>query len=138
MIPSLSQETITEYASNAQTIQEPTGTDYTQGVRVGRTIPAKWWNWLWNHISAWLKDSKADKESMRAEALNVLSEASITPSNTEEHQLSKGINSIAYDTAERYDTAEVTEVIDGITVTHKVNQPYVVGHTLYVPNTELL
>jgi hypothetical protein len=75
---------------------------------------------------------------MRAEALNVLSEASITPSSTDEHQLSKGINSIAYDTAERYDMAEVTEVIDGVTVTHKVNQPYVVGHTLYVPNTELL
>lgn len=127
------------FSSDPAGVKEIPGSPYyADGVEVGYTAPAKWWNWLWNHISAWLKDSKADKESMRAEALNVLSEASITPSSTDEHQLSKGINGIAYDTAERYDMAEVTEVIDSVTVTHKVNQPYVVGHTLYVPDTELL
>ena len=127
------------FSSDPAGVKEIPGSPYyTDGVDVGYTAPAKWWNWLWNHITAWLKDSKADKANMQSEMLNVLLVASIAPSASEEHQLSEGVDSIAYDTTERYDAAEVTEVIGGELVTHKVNQPYVVGYTLYIPDTELL
>ena len=127
------------FSSDSAGVKEKPGNPYYgEGVRVSYTAPAKWWNWLWNHISAWLRDSKTDKESIRAEMLNVLSDATITPSDSDEHQLSKGIDSVTYDTIEDYDNEEITEEIDGVMVTHKVNQPYVVGYTLYIPETELL
>lgn len=119
-------------------IEKPGNPYYQDGVDVGYTAPAKWWNWLWNHISAWLKDSKADRQSMETEMANTLSAASITPSSSDTHQLSKAVNQIAYNTCDDYDNEEVTETIGGVEVTHKKNQPYVIGHTLYIPDTELL
>lgn len=127
------------FASDPSSVVEKPGNPYyADGVEVRYTAPAKWWNWLWNHISAWLSDSKADKTSMNTELLNVLSSASIAPSDTDTHQLSKGIDKVAYNRCGAYDDEEVTEEIDGVMVTHKVNQPYVVGYTLYIPDTELL
>ena len=75
---------------------------------------------------------------MNTELLNVLSSASIAPSDSDTHQLSKGIDKVSYNKCSAYDNEEITEEIDGVMVTHKVNQPYVVGHTLYIPDTELL
>ena len=111
-------------------IDRPQNPYYQQGVNVNYTAPAKWWNWLWNHISAWFADSKADRSSMNSEMLNVLSAAAIQPSVSNTHQLSKGIDTVAYDTCDAYDNAEENG--------HKINQPYVIGHTLYIPDTELL
>ena len=56
-------ESITEYANNALTIQQPQGADYSQGVSVGRTIPAKWWNWLFRKATKLIMQVKADTES---------------------------------------------------------------------------
>ena len=91
MIPSLSQETITEYASEAQTIQEPTGTDYTQGVRVGRTIPAKWWNWLFRGTTRRLTQAKTDAQNMLTEMQNVVTDAGIALDSSDSHQMSKSV-----------------------------------------------
>ena len=91
MIPSLSQETITEYASEAQTIQEPTGTDYSQGVRVGKTIPAKWWNWLFRGTTRRLSQAKTDAQNMLTELQNVVTDAGITLSAGDSGQLSKAV-----------------------------------------------
>ena len=118
--------------------EKPEGTHYANGVAVGYTAPAKWWNWLWNHITAWLRDSKIDKTNIRTEMLNTLTAGELSPENEEMHQFSGAIDNISYDTADDYDNEEITEEIDGVMVTHKVNQPYVVGHTLHIPNTELL
>ena len=71
MINQLSQEDITEYATNAQTIAEPLGTDYTQGVQVGKTIPAKWWNWLFREATKRLHQLFVDMTSLSTEILNV-------------------------------------------------------------------
>ena len=91
MIPSLSQETITEYASEAQTIQEPTGTDYTQGVRVGKTVPAKWWNWLFRGATRRLGQAKTDAQNMLTEMQNVVTDAGFTLSASDSHQMSKSV-----------------------------------------------
>ena len=111
-------------------IAEPGSPYYTNGVNVNYTAPVKWWNWLWNHISTWLSASKADRNAMRAETLNVLSAASMAPSDNDNHQLSKAIDIVSYDTCETYNNAEEGG--------HKSHQPYVIGHTLYIPDTELL
>jgi hypothetical protein len=127
------------FASDPQAVIEKPGNPYYQdGVDVGYTAPAKWWNWLWNHISAWLAASKTDRTAMQTEMLNVLSAASITPSSSNDHQLSKGIDGVCYNTCDAYNNEETAETIGGVEVTHKVNQPYVVGYTLYIPESELL
>lgn len=95
MIPSLSQETITEYASEAQTIQEPTGTDYTQGVRVGKTIPAKWWNWLFKGATRRLGQAKTDAQNMLTEMQNVVADAGMTLDGSDNTQLAQAIISEA-------------------------------------------
>ena len=91
MIPSLSQETITEYASDAQTIQEPTGTDYTQGVRVGKTIPAKWWNWLFKGATRRLGQAKTDAQNMLTEMQNVVIDAGMTLDGSDGTQLAQAV-----------------------------------------------
>ena len=111
-------------------IEKPGNPYYEDGVDVGYTAPAKWWNWLWNHISAWFAASKTDRSNINTELSNVLSAASIQPSSADAHQVSKGIDTIAYDTCTVYDNAEQNG--------HKINQPYVLGYTLYIPDTELL
>lgn len=118
--------------------KRPANGYYANGVDVGYTAPAKWWNWLWNHLSAWLRDSKLDKEAVRAELLNTLSAGNITPDTANDHQLSQAIDNIAHDATEAYDNETVTEEIGGVMVTHPKNKPYVVGHTVFYPDTELL
>jgi len=92
MIEQLSQQTIAEYASDALTTQKPEGTDYSQGVRVGRTIPAKWWNWLFNAVTKRLIQSNADAQDMLTEMQNTVTDAGLTLDSTDDTQLSQAID----------------------------------------------
>lgn len=91
MIPSLSQEEMTQYASDAQTIQEPTGLDFTQGVHAGRTVPAKWWNWLFSAATKRIVQSRNDANNMLTELKNVVTDAGLTPSGSDNTQLTQAI-----------------------------------------------
>lgn len=91
MIPSLSQEALSEYAGDAQTTQEPQGADYSQGVRVGKTIPAKWWNWLFNAATKRIVQSYNDANNMLTEMKNVVIDAGLTPSGADNTQLSQAV-----------------------------------------------
>lgn len=95
MITALTQETITPYASDAQTTQEPQGTDYTQGVKVGRTVPAKWWNWLFNAGTKRLAQSKNDAQDMLTEMQNVVTDAGIALDGSDSTQLSQAVTAKA-------------------------------------------
>ena len=95
MIEQLSQDTITEYASDAQTIQEPQGSDYSQGVAVGKTIPAKWWNWLFRAVTKRAGQAKADAQDMLTEMQNVVTDAGIALDSADNTQLSQAIDSKA-------------------------------------------
>ena len=133
------QEDINIFSSDPAGVKERPGSPYYQdGVDVGYTAPAKWWNWLWNKITSILTAHKTDWNSMTSEMTNTLSAASITPDSSDSHQLSKAVNQIAYGVCDDYDNETVTEEIGGVEVTHMANQPYVIGHTLYIPDTELL
>lgn len=139
MHSTLEQQDIDVFSTDPTGVKErPDGTHYTDGVDIGYTAPAKWWNWFWNHITTWFGTSKTDKTAMLSEELNVLSEASILPNSAYPRQMSTSVDTIASEVCDEYDSKEITEEIDGVMVTHKVNQPYVIGHTLYIPDTELL
>ena len=102
MIPSLSQEELTQYASNAQTIQEPTGLDYSQGAKAGRTIPAKWWNWLFSNVTKRIVQSRNDADDMLTELKNVVTNAGLTPSGEDYTQLRQAIDIKADRQIERF------------------------------------
>lgn len=89
MINQLSQEDITEYASSAQTISEPLGTDYSQGVQVGKTIPAKWWNWLFRAATKRIQQAKSDATNMFTELKNTVVDAGLTPDPQDNTQLAQ-------------------------------------------------
>jgi hypothetical protein len=91
MLPQLTQETLNEYAHDAQTTQQPYGADYTQGVRVGKTIPAKWWNWLFNAATKRIFQSKNDAQDMLTEMKNVVTDAGLTPDASDNTQLNQAI-----------------------------------------------
>lgn len=91
MKPTLDEQDITVYASDAQTIQEPYGTDYTQGVRVGRTVPAKWWNWLFKAVTTRLHQAYTDLTNLFTELTNLLTDAQITPSASDNTQIEQAV-----------------------------------------------
>lgn len=95
MIPSLSQEALTQYASDAQTIQQPQGADYSQGVKAGRTIPAKWWNWLFSNVTKRIVQSRNDADNMLTEMKNVVTNAGLTPTASDNTQLTQAIQTKA-------------------------------------------
>lgn len=95
MLNELTQEDVTEYATNALTIDEPRGTDYTQGVQVGKTIPAKWWNWLFRAATKRLQEAKSDATKLFAELKNTVTDAGITPDPTDNTQMSQAAGIIA-------------------------------------------
>ncbi len=135
----VTQDDIDIFSSDPLGVKEqPPNPYYQDGVEVGYTAPGKWWNWLWNKITSFLSASKADRVSMLSELKNVLTSASITPASAENGQLAEAVDTVCYNETGAYDNREVTEEIGGASVTHKINQPYVVGHTLYVPDTEML
>lgn len=91
MKPTLDEQDIAVYASDAQTIQEPYGSDYSQGVRVGRTIPAKWWNWLFRAVTSRLHQGYNDITSMFSELKNLILSAGLTPSSEDNTQVIQSI-----------------------------------------------
>ena len=95
MINQLSQEDISEYATSALTIDEPRGTDYTQGVQVGKTIPAKWWNWLFKAATKRIHQAKDDASNMFAELKNTVTDAGLTPDPTDNTQLAQAASVLA-------------------------------------------
>lgn len=65
-------EDIKEYAKDSQTKQEPTEQNYAEGVKVGWTLPAKWWNWLMNAFTKRFRETKATVDSMYEELSNLM------------------------------------------------------------------
>ena len=112
-------------------IAEPGNPYYADGVSVNYTAPVKWWNWLWNHISAWLAASKLDRSAVHTELSNFLDYNHMYPMGGTTNQLSYAIDLVDYRVCSNYDDTKAGGQ-------HKVHQPYVVGHTLYLPDTELL
>lgn len=91
MNSTLHEEDITEYASDATTIQEPQGADYSVGARVGRTVPAKWWNWLFRETTKRFHQMYTDVLNMFNELTHVVTSAGLTPDDEDKTQLTQAI-----------------------------------------------
>ena len=104
MINQLSQETVDEYAGSAQTIVQPSGADWTQGVKVGRTVPAKWWNWLFNAVTKRLSQSKTDSQGILDELKNTVTDAGLTIDPADNTQLAQATRALT--------TASITEYVN--------------------------
>ena len=74
-------ENITEYAKNATAIEEPS--EYSTGVKVGWTAPAKWWNWLMNAFSKRLGETYETVKSIHEEIKNAVGGTLDENSNTQ-------------------------------------------------------
>ena len=127
MISQLSQETVTEYASEALTIQEPQGADYTKGVSVGKTIPAKWWNWLFNAVTKRASQSKTDAQNMLDEIKNVVTDAGLTPDASDSTQMAQAVVAKADAEIDKYVYNKQGFFADWMTVS---TPPVPAGHTL--------
>ena len=74
-------ENIAEYAKNATAIEEPA--EYSTGVKVGWTAPAKWWNWLMNAFSKRLGETYETVKSIHEEIKNAIGGTLDEASNTQ-------------------------------------------------------
>ena len=74
-------ENITEYAKNTTVIEEPA--EYSTGVKVGWTAPAKWWNWLMNAFSRRLGETYETVKSIHEEIKNAVGGTLDEASNTQ-------------------------------------------------------
>ena len=135
MVNTLTQDDIDIFGTDPSTVKEKPGvTDYSDGVEVRYTAPAKWWNWLWNALTGWLTHHKADYQSIITEETNLLSAAELTPDSSSAHQVTQSFEDIAENYSEEYDVETVLEEGNE----HYVNRPYVDGLAIVLPDTELL
>lgn len=95
MIQQLEQETLSPYAADATVRQEPQGVDRSRGAQVGRTIPAKWWNWLFNAITKRAGQAKNDSQAMLTEMQNVVLDTGATLDSSDSSQLADAIRTKA-------------------------------------------
>ena len=104
-------ENITEYAKNATVIEEPA--EYSTGVKVGWTAPAKWWNWLMNAFSKRLGEIYETVKSMHEEIKNAVGGTLDENSNT---QLKDKFDAIYNEkgTADGFATLDNTGILTGI------------------------
>lgn len=95
MNPSTTQTSMQVYAASQEQYKTPpNAVQMDVGVVPLDTLPASWWNWLWEQIT---KNNNAVYQGIadiRTELLNVLSDANITPSSLDATQLLQAINVI--------------------------------------------
>ena len=90
----------TPYTQNMDPYAENTDTtgidssDYIIGGQVNKCIPAKWWNTLFGSLVRRARQSRSDFNAIYQEFLNTLSEAGITPDETESDQLLQALEAI--------------------------------------------
>ena len=74
------------YASLSTMRQQPTQDEIANGVIPLDTLPANWWNWLWNTITRAQNDLQYNDEVIFTEINNVLAAGGITPNPTSDAQ----------------------------------------------------
>ena len=85
---------IDAYGGEATYKTAPTGTDLTGGVEPAETLPAQWWNWLWNQIIDQERNTVTALDSIFAELTNTITDGGLTPSETATNQLATAIANI--------------------------------------------
>ena len=94
MIPENPIETMHVYASESQYLTGPDPAAQAAGTVPLDTLPADWWNWLWQEITKRINEASTAVESIHNEVLSVLQAASITPSEVSTTDLLNAIKAI--------------------------------------------
>lgn len=106
--------------------------EYDKGVSPQDTLPAEWWNWLWEQITEQELHTVADITALFTEIENLLNEAGIEPSETDLRQITEAIRQLATEEIQ----AQVPDIISGHLATTRgqgeVQQDS--GNKLYVPD----
>ena len=94
MIPENPIETMDVYASESQYLTGPDPAAQAAGTVPLDTLPADWWNWLWQQVTKRINEASQAVESIHTEILSVLQAASITPSEVSTNDLLNAIKAI--------------------------------------------
>ena len=90
MIPTQTFEDYPIFGSNATKI-EPGDAKKSAGFQQADVLPYEWMNWAWNKNSKGISDLDNGVASIERELNNVLSEANISPSGSDNNQLYKAL-----------------------------------------------
>ena len=87
------------YGDSAMYIEPPVGDNQRNGVVPLDTLPAQWWNWLWNNVTKYCNAVvNPEIHDIVNELTNVLSAAGMTPDSVNQDQLLRAIRKIVDDT----------------------------------------
>lgn len=82
-VPQFTNGTYASNPINPQYVNEPTSTEYNQGVEPLQTLPAQWWNWFINKFTGRFNKINTYVKNIFNELTQLLSLANITPDGTE-------------------------------------------------------
>ena len=94
MIPENPIETMDVYASQSQYLTGPDAAAQAAGTVPLDTLPADWWNWLWQQVTKRINEASKAVGNIHSEILSVLQAASITPSEVSTSDLLNAIKAI--------------------------------------------
>lgn len=94
MIPENPIETMVVYAAQSQYLKGPDPAVQEVGTVPLDTLPADWWNWLWQQVTKRVNEASRAVDSIHTEILSVLQEASITPTDVSTTDLLNAIKAI--------------------------------------------
>lgn len=94
MIPKNPIEIMDVYASQSQYLTGPDKAAQAAGTVPLDTLPADWWNWLWQQVTKRVNEASRAVDSIHTEILSVLQEASITPTDVSTTDLLNAIKAI--------------------------------------------
>lgn len=82
-VPQFTNGTYASNPINPQYVNEPTSTEYNQGVEPLQTLPAQWWNWFINKFTGRFNKINTYVKNIFNELTELLSLGNITPDGTE-------------------------------------------------------
>lgn len=82
-VPQFTNGTYASNPINPQYVNEPTSTEYNQGVEPLQTLPAQWWNWFINKFTGRFNKINTYVKNIFNELTELLSLSNITPDGTE-------------------------------------------------------
>lgn len=94
MKPSNPVQSMTVYASGSTYRDGPSAAQQAAGMVPLDTLPADWWNWLWEQITTQINNTVAGLGSVYDEILSVLADAEIPASELQVNQLLTAIKAI--------------------------------------------
>ena len=123
MLPQNKATTVQEYVQESGYKQSPTQDQIKAGVVPLDTLPAQWWNFLWNQMTTQHNLSVTTVTSILRELQHVLTLAGIEPDEATETQLAEAIKKLTSDVIG--DLANLKFDIDGAnTVVGALNALY--------------